>query len=180
MRCALLLCVAFLSSFSFAANPYVPELPVAPSSSLNLQRTGSEAGPSDEMLQIDPAAPRRIAELYRSMRVSDEFSFAPSEQPKRKVADANFLLLGTLTFALTAADVELTQHCLHEKTCVELNPTLPHSRWGMYAVNTPVNFAVMYLSYRRKAAGKRDWWIAPIVDIGAHSIGIGSNIRFAR
>lgn len=102
-----------------------------------------------------------------------------SPEPSRKVMDRNFLLLGALTFGLTAADIELTQHCLEAKTCVELNPTLPHSRWGMYAVNTPVNLAVMYFAYRRKASGKRGWWIAPLIDTGIHGVGIGSNVRFA-
>jgi hypothetical protein len=104
----------------------------------------------------------------------------PPEQPRRKIMDRNFVALGALTFGLTAMDVEMTQHCLHEKTCVELNPTLPHSRIGMYAANTPVNMAVMYWSYKRKAAGRRAWWVAPLVDIGAHAVGIGSNIRFLR
>lgn len=98
--------------------------------------------------------------------------------PKVKVMDKKFIALGVLTFGLTAMDVEFTQYCLHRHTCVELNPTLPTSHWGMYAVNTPVNMAVMYFSYRRRAAGKWGWWVAPAVDIGAHAVGIGSNVRF--
>jgi hypothetical protein len=130
-------------------------------------------------LEQDPSrdSMRRIARLVPvpPLFVID----SPNEPRHRKVMDRNFLLLAGLTFGLTAADVELTQHCLKEKTCVELNPTLPHSRWGMYAANTPVNLAVMYFSYRRKASGKGGWWIAPLVDAGIHGVGIGTNIRFA-
>jgi hypothetical protein len=100
----------------------------------------------------------------------------PVSQPK--VMDKKFIALGALVFGLTAMDMEFTQHCLQRHTCVELNPTLPHSRIGMYAVNTPVNLAVMYFSYRRRAAGKWGWWIAPMVDIGSHAVGVGSNVRF--
>jgi hypothetical protein len=100
----------------------------------------------------------------------------PVSQPK--VMDKKFIALGALVFGLTAMDMEFTQHCLQRHTCVELNPTLPHSRFGMYAVNTPVNLAVMYFSYRRRAAGKWGWWLAPVVDIGSHTVGVGSNIRF--
>jgi hypothetical protein len=100
----------------------------------------------------------------------------PVMQPK--VMDKKFIALGALVFGLTTMDMEFTQHCLHRHTCVELNPTLPHSRFGMYAVNTPINLGVMYFSYRRRAAGKWGWWVAPMVDIGSHTVGVGSNIRF--
>ncbi|HYH00020.1 MAG TPA: hypothetical protein VD837_12870 [Terriglobales bacterium] len=134
---------------------------------------------AQNVLTIQPP-PEVVAarQALKSIPSAVEFGVKPGE-PKRKVMDRNFLLLAGLTFALTTADIELTQHCLKAKTCVELNPTLPLSRWGMYAVNTPVNLAVLYLSYRRKAAGKGDWWIAPVVDIGIHGVGIGSNVRFA-
>jgi hypothetical protein len=95
-----------------------------------------------------------------------------------KVIDSKFAALGALVFALTAADVELTQHCLHAKTCYEMNPTLPNSRWGQYAVNTATNLGVMYFSYRRKKSEKWGWWVAPVVDIGAHTFGVGTNLRF--
>jgi hypothetical protein len=98
--------------------------------------------------------------------------------PRPKVLDKKFITLGALVFGLTAMDMEFTQHCLQRHTCVELDPTLPHSRWGMYAVNTPVNAAVMYLAYKRRATGKWGWWLAPLIDIGAHLGGVGSNIRF--
>ncbi|MFB3814275.1 MAG: hypothetical protein ACE14L_09190 [Terriglobales bacterium] len=98
--------------------------------------------------------------------------------PKRKLVDKKFIALGILVFGLTALDVEMTQHCLKRRLCEELNPTLPRSHFGMYAVNTPVNAAVMYFSYRRRRSGKWGWWLAPVVDIGAHAAGVGSNVRW--
>jgi hypothetical protein len=100
------------------------------------------------------------------------------EPAKRKIVDKKFIFVNAMVLALTTADIELTQHCLAAKTCVELNPTLPRSRWGMYAVNTVTNTAVTYFSYRRRKSGKWGWWVAPVVDIGAHAVGVGSNFRF--
>jgi hypothetical protein len=75
--------------------------------------------------------------------------------------------------ATTIADIEATQHCLGNGSCRELNPLMPHSHAGMYAVNIPINAAAMYLSYRLKASGRRSWWIAPLAISGAHAIGAG-------
>ncbi len=105
---------------------------------------------------------------------------ATPQPPRPKLLDKKFLALGLLVFGLTALDVETTQHCLQRGICEELNPTLPRSHWGMYAVNTPVNVAVMYFSYRRRRSGKWGWWLAPLVDIGAHTAGVGSNIRWVK
>ncbi len=102
----------------------------------------------------------------------------PVSAPKPKLMDKKFIALGVAVFGLTAMDLEFTQYCLHRGTCRELDPTLPNSHWGMYAVNTPTNVAVMYFSYRRRASGKWGWWLAPLIDIGAHVGGVGSNIRF--
>jgi hypothetical protein len=96
-----------------------------------------------------------------------------------KVMDAKFLWLNGLVLATTTADMELTQHCQNAGTCVELNPTIPRDRWAKHLVNVPTNAAVVYWSYRWKKQGKRLWWVPPLVDIGAHVVGIGSNIRFA-
>jgi hypothetical protein len=136
-------------------------------------------------LTLDPAAASNPAELAATAPASIALTSPPYGPPaldrhsRPSVFDKKFLLLGALVFGLTAADVELTQHCLHAGTCYEMNPTLPRSRWGQYAMNTATNTAVMYFAYRRRASGKWGWWIAPLVDIGAHAGGIGSNIRFA-
>lgn len=182
MRIALLTLAAVV--LCLAINVAAADVPEAPSTQPRAEIITStektkNARASAFALEQGPAqnSSRRIAKL---LPIAPLFAIETlDEKPRRKVIDRNFLLLGALTFGLTAADIELTQHCLKEKTCVELNPTLPHSRWGMYAVNTPVNLAVMYFSYRRKASGKGGWWIAPLVDAGIHGVGIGTNIRFA-
>jgi hypothetical protein len=96
-----------------------------------------------------------------------------------RIIDRKFMLLGGLVFGTTAADMQLTQHCQNAGTCVELNPTVPRALWAKYATNSATNTAVMYWAYRWKKEGKRLWWAPPLVDIGIHVVGVGSNIRFA-
>jgi hypothetical protein len=104
----------------------------------------------------------------------------PETKPPRKVFDRKFALLTGLATALTIADYEMTQHCLNARTCVEMDPLLPHSRAGMYASNMPLNAALFYWGYKRKAAGKRLWWLPPLVVIGSHAAGVITNLRIPR
>jgi hypothetical protein len=104
---------------------------------------------------------------------------APAIKPEQKIVDKRFMTLGVLVFGTTSLDMELTQHCLQRNTCVELNPTLPTSHWGMYATNTPVNAGVMWLSYKRRKGGHRDWWIWPALDAGIHLYGVSTNAKYA-
>jgi hypothetical protein len=97
----------------------------------------------------------------------------PAKEKSTPVVDAKFVTMSALAMGLTIVDIEMTQHCLNNGTCRELNPLMPHSRAGMYAVNMPVNAAAMYLSYRLKASGHKSWWIAPIAISGAHAVGAG-------
>jgi len=97
----------------------------------------------------------------------------PAKPKPKPVADAKFIGMSALAMGLTIADIETTQHCLGNGTCRELNPMIPHSRAGMYAVNIPINALAMYVSYRLKAGGHKTWWIAPIAISGAHAVGTG-------
>ncbi len=100
------------------------------------------------------------------------------QSPKRRVLDRKYWLLAAFAVGATVADVELTQRCLNHGTCVEMNPTLPRSRAGMYAVNIPATAALFYWSYRRKAQGKRLWWLPMLVDAAPHAAGAIDNTRF--
>jgi hypothetical protein len=100
---------------------------------------------------------------------------APS---RRKVVDASFLLMVGAGTALTVIDYEMTLSCLSRRVCREANPILPTTRSGMYVSNLPLNAALYYWSYRRRASGKKHWWVAPMVIIGSHAIGVASNVPF--
>jgi hypothetical protein len=88
-----------------------------------------------------------------------------------RVVDTPFVAMSVAVMGLTIADIESTQHCLSNHTCTELNPMLPLSRAGMYAVNIPINAGAMYLAYRLKGSGHRSWWIAPAAVAAGHGVG---------
>jgi len=120
--------------------------------------------------QLVPDAPVPAAVITANADPAQSFRLA-EPPPKSRVADAKFSVLSALVMGTTIADLERTQHCLARGTCVELNPLLPHSRAGMYAVNVPVNAATMYLAYRLKSSGRKTWWIAPAVVAAGHLLG---------
>lgn len=125
-----------------------------------------------------PSAPRQEALLRPTTPVG--VAAAPRiETREPKVIDKKFMTLGILAFATTSLDMELTQHCLQRQQCVELNPTLPTAHWAMYATNTPVNAGVMWLAYKRRKGGHRDWWVWPALDAGIHLYGVSTNARYA-
>lgn len=113
--------------------------------------------------------------LAVSVAPASDFYFVEQKKSAR-VVDAKFVTMSALLMGLTISDLEKTQHCLAAHTCVEMNPMLPHSRAGMYAVNVPINAATMYLAYRLKSAGRRSWWIAPVLETAGHLVGTG--VRF--
>jgi hypothetical protein len=103
-----------------------------------------------------------------------------SEAPKRKTFDRNFALVSLLAAGLMIADIELTQHCQDNRTCIEMNPLVPRSRAAKYASAGSFNGMLFYWSFRRKESGKKLWWLAPMLVIGAHGAGTADNVRFAR
>ncbi len=159
--CLLSLLVVFCATFVTAQ-----ALPDAPSAAVVKAVAEDAAAPAltATKLAVSPISPKPPAEN------------APEQ---RKVIDKKFMLLGGLVLATTAADMEFTQACQDAGTCKEMNPTIPRERWAKHMVNVPTNAAVMYWAYRWKKQGKKLWWVPPLVDIGVHAVGLGSNVRFA-
>ena len=126
-----------------------------------------------------PVRQKPKLDLQASAEAPAEGYVAPYMRPMQsrpkteRVLDAKFVGVSAIAMALTIADIENTQRCLAKNTCTELNPLMPKSRAGMYAVNIPLNAGLMYLSYRLKARGNRAWWIAPLAISGAHGVGVG-------
>ena len=136
-------------------------------------------------------APLNIAEVIASAPLQrlqpPQFASASMARPpaittegshKKRVLDRKFFLLAGLGTALTVADYEMTQSCMARRVCVEADPLIPRSRAGMYATNLPLNAVLYYWSYRRKAAGKKLWWLPPLFVIGSHAAGVATNLRF--
>ena len=121
-----------------------------------------------------PEAPAPVPVLL-TQATRPSLASVSDERPAR-VMDRKFVAMSVALMAVTVSDLERTQHCLALGTCTELNPMLPHSRAGMYAVNVPINAGTMYLAYKMKAAGWKMWWVAPALNIAGHAVGTG--IRF--
>ena len=155
--------LVFLLSLTAVAG----ELPNAPSSVQ--PRPDTAAGPHDSSSVPAFGAAEFIAEPIAAV---------PAPLRRKRVFDKKFAVLAGLAAGLTIADFEMTQHCLQRRTCVEGNPLMPTSRAGMYATNIPLNAALFWWSYRRKQDGKRLWWLAPLMVVGSHAVGVGTNVRF--
>jgi hypothetical protein len=93
-----------------------------------------------------------------------------------RTVDKKFLLLFGVATALTVTDIELTQHCLHARTCSEANtfyyganPT----RARMYGVNVPILSAQMISSawFKRRHPERKQWMISPLADSVSHGFG---------
>jgi len=149
------------------------ELPDSPSSSLEFDR---------------PVTPVTLAELRVTVPVALDLAEGIAQPiaiervavpvKKKKVFDKKFALLAGLAAGLTIADFEMTQRCLQRHTCVEADPLMPTSHAGMYLTNIPLNAALFWWGYRRKEDGKRLWWLAPLMVVGSHAVGVGTNVRF--
>jgi len=153
-----------------------------------LSSVAAELPDAPSWARVQPVAatsPARDVSVPNTSEAAEWIMPAPAmvraETPaRRKVFDRKFGLLVGLGTALTLADYEMTQQCLGARTCVETDPLLPHSRAGMYATNLPLNAALFWWGYKRKAAGKRLWWLPPLFVIGSHAAGVITNIRVLR
>jgi hypothetical protein len=149
----------------FAMATVAAELPNAPSSNRPLL--------DSDLAEVHAAPPALdLAAWVRPIAIE------PAPARKKKVFDKKFAVLSGLAAGLTIADFEMTQHCLQRRACVEADPLMPTSHAGMYLTNLPLNAALFWWSYRRKKEGKRLWWLAPLMVVGSHAAGVGSNIRF--
>ena len=74
------------------------------------------------------------------------------------------------------ADVEVTQHCIANRTCREGNPLMPSNRAGAYGVAAGMVLFEGYMSHTIRKQGDKRWWICPMMGISAHGVGIGLTV----
>lgn len=168
-------CLAAVLVFACMFSAAAAELPDAPSTGRVVPASVVTSGPRDPSILTtpDPAEWSLPTPALEPVEAT-----APAR--KAKVFDRKFALLSGLGTALTVVDYEMTQHCLAARTCVETDPLLPHSRAGMYGTNLPLNAALFYWGYKRKAAGKKLWWLPPLFVVGSHAVGVITNVRVLR
>jgi hypothetical protein len=190
---ALLCCVALnakAAELPQAPSALVASAETAPPSAAALPATSAPEHPAPEgavEAEIVSASlslpPRSLLDygdtsLVANALIAPAVVSMPQKYKSRKVMDGKFLAMIGLGTALTVVDYEMTLRCMARHICEEANPFLPTSRAGMYASNLPLNALLYYWSYKRRASGKRLWWVAPLVIIGSHAAGVGTNIPF--
>lgn len=79
--------------------------------------------------------------------------------------------------ALTVADIELSQACLRQTACTEVNPLLPRSHAAAYAIQLPLTAAGTWFGYHMKKHHQERWWLPQLGIITGHAIGVGSGVR---
>ena len=90
-----------------------------------------------------------------------------------------YWLLTGVAVGLTVADIELTQHCLHQGTCHEGNPLVPTTNRAMlYPLQLGLTAAQSYLAYRLKRKGSKAWWVPQFSLSASHAVGVGFGLRF--
>ena len=166
-------CLAGLLVLLFAVTAVAGELPDAPSTAFVVEASL----PVITATELRVAAPPAL-DLAEAIAPPIVIERTRDSAPRRKVFDKKFAVLSALAAGLTIADFEMTQHCLQRHTCVEADPLMPTSHAGMYLTNIPLNAALFWWSYRRKEDGKRLWWLAPLMVVGSHAVGMGTNLRF--
>ncbi len=103
----------------------------------------------------------------------------PNWETKPQTADRNFWLLTGLSVAMTVADIELTQHCIHKGTCHEGNPLVPTTnRAKLYPFQLGVTAAQSYFAYRLKKKGAKRWWLPQFSLSVSHGVGVAFGVRF--
>ena len=101
--------------------------------------------------------------------------------PHDKALDKKFILLSVATVVATVVDVEATRGCIARGTCRERNylmGPLIMDRKKIYAAQTLAVVCLLFVSYKFKERGRKEWWIAPTVLTTGHGVLAGIAIRF--
>jgi hypothetical protein len=76
----------------------------------------------------------------------------------RDVADRRYWAVTGSMFAVSVANAELAQRCLHEHSCSWVPDSL-RSRKAMYGIGIPADLAVSYFTYRLKRKHSQFWFV---------------------
>jgi hypothetical protein len=103
------------------------------------------------------------------------FTRTPHIRSPKKL-DAKYVWLNGLQFSLAFADIETTQHCIDEHTCREGNPLMPSSQAGKLAVSLGIASFTAVASFQLKKERSKGWWVAPVMGIAGHAVGLASGL----
>ena len=61
-------------------------------------------------------------------------------------------------------DVEMTQRCISERKCREVNPLMPSSQTGQLSINFALVALDAWYSFWLKKHQHKVWWVPPVWD----------------
>jgi hypothetical protein len=87
--------------------------------------------------------------------------------------DWKFWAVNAAHAGVAIADVEITQHCIADRTCREGNPLMPSNRAGAYGMAMGFVLIEGIAAHEIRKQGSNAWWIIPMMGVSAHGMGIG-------
>jgi hypothetical protein len=134
------------------------------------QLSATSAVPASEA-----AIGRGYGTLSESSSSAGSVSLPPVVKAPRTLSRGYFLLHG-LHLGLAVLDVEMTQHCIANRHCVEGNPLMPSSHAGQLGINFALVSYGAFVSYKLKKQDRKLWVLSPTVGIAAHTVGVATGI----
>jgi hypothetical protein len=117
-----------------------------------------------------------FAAIERQATVPSYTSSIVRGGPQRTLDTRYYLLNGT-HLEMMLLDVQMTRRCIADGHCKEGNPLMPSSLGGQLGVGFALVGSGAVSSYWLKRHHSRMWWIAPVVGIAAHGVGLVSGIK---
>lgn len=119
-----------------------------------------------------------FAEIQRNATNVPAFTSSITKGAPSRTLDARYYLLNGLHLEMTLLDIQMTRRCINAGTCKEGNPLMPSSFGGQLGVGFALVGAGAAESYWLKRHHSHMWWIAPVVGIAAHGVGLASGIAW--
>jgi len=90
---------------------------------------------------------------------------------------SSLLLLNGIHLGVAIFDLQMTQRCIVDHRCHEINPVLPSSYRRQLSVNLGIVTYTAGMSYWLQRHKSRLWWLPPSAGIVFHSIGVSTGLK---
>ena len=100
---------------------------------------------------------------------------APVAKPE--VMDKRYYFLNGLHLGMAVFDVEMTQRCISEQRCREVNPFMPSSQTGQLSINFALVALDAWYSFWLKKHQHKVWWVPPVSGSVVHAVGVATGFE---
>jgi hypothetical protein len=108
----------------------------------------------------------------RPLETASVVAAQPAAPRAARTADSKFFLLNGSLLGMAVFDVEMTQRCIADQHCRELNPLMPSSHAGQLGLDLGLVAGVSGATYWLKKHKSPLWWLPSATGIGAHAAGV--------